>query len=178
MVVPPLKVFDEVTLTLGRKGLTQREAYVGEKVEGPGIELLKTMVDVHQRGGKAAGGGFYDYEGKKRSIWPGLSELVNETPEVTGCAYIGDRLMYAQIAEVGRVLDDGILRQRRDAEVGAIFGIGFAPGSGGPLAWMDQRGLDTIVATLDRLAADQGERYAPSQTLRTMAQRGERFFER
>ena len=86
--------------------------------------------------------------------------------------------MYAQIAEVGRVLDEGILRTKRDAEVGAIFGIGFAPGSGGPLAWMDTRGLDGVVSDLERLADKHGERFLPSETLRTMAQRGERFFER
>ncbi|MGB0589783.1 MAG: 3-hydroxyacyl-CoA dehydrogenase NAD-binding domain-containing protein [Myxococcota bacterium] len=178
MVVPPLKVFDEVTLTLGRKGLTQREAYLGESVDGPGIDLLKAMVDDHDRGGKAAGGGFYDYEGKKRTIWPGLKALVSPTPEVTGTPLIGDRLMYAQIAEVGRVLDDGILRKNRDAEVGAIFGIGFAPGSGGPLAWMDRRGLDTVVADLRRLAEAYGERFEPAQTLVTMADRGQRFFDK
>ena len=178
MVVPPLKVFDEVTLTLGRKGLTQREAYLGESVEGPGIDLLKSMVDEHQRAGKASGAGFYDYEGKKRRIWPGLSALVAPTPEVTGTELIGDRLMYAQIAEVGRVLDEGILRSKRDAEVGAIFGIGFAPGSGGPLAWMDRKGLSKVVADLERLAADHGERFKPASTLVNMADKGERFFER
>ena len=178
MVVPPLKVFDEVTLTLGRKGLVQREAYLGEPVEGPGIDLLKSMVDEHGRAGKAGGGGFYDYEGKKRRIWPGLKALITQTPDETGSELIGDRLMYAQIAEVGRVLDEGILRTHRDAEVGAIFGIGFAPGSGGPLAWMDRRGLERVVTDLDRLKGAYGERFKPAETLVSMAQKGERFFER
>jgi 3-hydroxyacyl-CoA dehydrogenase/enoyl-CoA hydratase/3-hydroxybutyryl-CoA epimerase len=89
---------------------------------------------------------------------------------------IGDRLIFGQLAEVGRCIEEGILRQWRDAEVAAIFGIGFAPGTGGPLALMDRIGLSNVVAKLDDMAGKHGERFAPSPALRRMAERGERFF--
>jgi 3-hydroxyacyl-CoA dehydrogenase/enoyl-CoA hydratase/3-hydroxybutyryl-CoA epimerase len=73
-------------------------------------------------------------------------------------------------------LDEGIVRNPRDAEVGAIFGVGFAPNTGGPLAWMDRQGLPALVAELRALAATHGERYAPAPLLVGMAERDERFF--
>ena len=77
MVVPPLKVFDEVSLTLGCHGIVQRERYVGKPVELDGL-VDKNLVET-RRGGKAAGGGFYDYQDKKRKIWTGLSQLITSS---------------------------------------------------------------------------------------------------
>ena len=57
------------------------------------------------------------------------------------------------------------------------MGVGFAPNTGGPLAWMDRRGVRAVVTALDALAAAHGPRYAPPASLRAMAETGERFFE-
>ncbi|MBL8784832.1 MAG: enoyl-CoA hydratase/isomerase family protein [Deltaproteobacteria bacterium] len=181
MVVPPLKVFDEVTLKLGHHGILQRERYLGQNVSDiPGVKLLKTLVEQHQRLGKAHGAGFYDYPqagAGERRIWPGLAALVAAKPAKTGIAYIADRLMYIQVLEVARCLEEGILRDKRDAEVGAIFGIGFAPSSGGPLAWMDRRGVANVVAKLDAFAAEDpasaaSARWKAPELLRKMAAAG------
>jgi len=82
-----------------------------------------------------------------------------------------------QCAEVARAMDEGILRQRRDAEVGAVFGIGFAPGSGGPLSLLDRIGLSAAVAAMDSLAERYGERYRPAAGLRAMAEKGEPYWD-
>lgn len=178
MVVSPLKVFDEVTLRLGLHGIVQREKYTGEDVsEVPGVKLLRSLVEEHGRVGKVAGKGFYSYDTSDRVIWPGLRELVTEKPAETGLAYLQDRLMYIQAAEVVRCLEEGILRDKRDAEVGAIFGIGFAPSSGGPLAWLDRRGIRAAVERLQALAASAGPRFSPPSLLVQMAERGERFWD-
>jgi 3-hydroxyacyl-CoA dehydrogenase/enoyl-CoA hydratase/3-hydroxybutyryl-CoA epimerase len=177
MVVAPLKVFDEVTLRLGYHGIAQRERFTGETVNGSGVQLLRTMVEDHGRIGKVAGKGFYDYEGRERRLWPGLKTLVSGTPARTGVDYIANRLMLAQCVEVARILEEGVLRSHRDAEVGAIFGIGFAPNSGGPLSWMDQRGLNRVVSDLEDLAEECGERFAPPAILKKMRDGQERFFD-
>jgi 3-hydroxyacyl-CoA dehydrogenase/enoyl-CoA hydratase/3-hydroxybutyryl-CoA epimerase len=176
MVVSPLKEFDEVTLTLGLHALSAREKFTGEPLRLSGLDLVRRMVEEHGRTGKAGGKGFYDYEGERR-IWPGLRELVTATPDETGVALLARRLMLVQAAEVARALDEGVLRHRRDAEVGAIFGTGFAPNTGGPLAWMDRQGLPALVAEMKLAAAKWGERYAPAPILVQMAERGERFFD-
>jgi len=183
MVVPPLKVFDEVTLRLGHHGILQRERYLGQNISDiAGVKLLRSLVEEHGRLGKAHGKGFYDYPaaaGGERSIWPGLRELVTAKPAQTGIDYIASRLMHVQVLEVVRCLEEGILREKRDAEVAAIFGIGFAPSSGGPLAWIDRRGAANVVKTLAAFAAEDathGARWNPPQLLTQMAASGERFW--
>ncbi|MBI5481438.1 MAG: enoyl-CoA hydratase/isomerase family protein [Deltaproteobacteria bacterium] len=177
MVVGPLQVFDEVTLTLVRKAAPQAKKY-GRAVEGPGIDLLIAMVDEHKRYGKAAGAGFYDYEaGKRKGLWPGLKALAKGTPTATGADVVGQRLLLAQCVEAARVMEEGILQRKRDAEVGAIFGLGFAPNTGGPLSCMDRMGIPTVVKELEALAAAYGPHFTPPKLLVAMAEKGERFFE-
>ncbi len=178
MVVPPLQVADEVSLSLAKHALQQGASYLGPEIlERPGPKLLAALFDAG-RPGKAGGAGFYDYkDGKRRGFWSGLSELSSGTPAETGVDVIAKRLMYAQLAETGRALEEGIVREHRDADVMSVFGIGFAPNTGGPLAMMDRIGLPALVAELDALAEAHGARYAPAPVLRRMAEAGERFFD-
>lgn len=181
MVVPPLQVFDEVTLSLGRKALEMGQRYLGKDLDFPGTRLVMKMVDQEKRYGKAAGAGFYDYEdGKRKGVWPGLSKLVESQPKAgeSSMELVRDRLMLIQIAEVARLMEAGIIREKRDAEVGAIFGIGFAPNTGGPLSYIDRKGARWVVDRLKELAAKYGERYTPAPMLVKMAERGEAFFEK
>jgi 3-hydroxyacyl-CoA dehydrogenase/enoyl-CoA hydratase/3-hydroxybutyryl-CoA epimerase len=176
MVVPPLQVFDEVTLTLGVKAMKQGRKYAKVAADLDGFALLETMVDTHGRGGKAAGAGFYEYEnGRRKRLWSGLSELTQSAPEQTGVDIIADRLLLAQANQAAHAVAEGVIRERRDAEVGAIFGIGFAPNTGGPLSWIDRRGVARTVADLDALAASAGPRFAPPEPMRQMAQDGETY---
>ena len=185
MVVGPLQVFDEVTLALGAHVLEDAIREVGEMIDIPGTRLVAAMVQAG-RLGKAHGAGFYDYkDGRRSGTWAGLSTLVGglglpavaaDPDPVAEARLLGRRLLLAQCAEVARRLDQGILLRHRDAEVGAIFGIGFAPNTGGPLALMDRIGLPELVAELDAMAAAWGPRFAPAPVLRHMAARGERFF--
>ncbi len=177
MVVPPLQVFDEVSLNLGRHAIEQGAEYKGREIlEAPGVKLVFALAEAG-RLGKIAGKGFYEYEnGKRQGLWPGLADLVAPPPAETGLELVRQRLMMAQVAEVGRCLDEGILRAPRDAEVGAILGIGFAPNTGGPLAWADRYGLPALVRDLDALAERHGDRFRPAETFRRMAAANERFF--
>ena len=171
MVMPPLKVFDEVTLTLGMHAFSTREEVTGSGVSAEGLDIVRSLVE-QGRTGKAAGAGFYDW--KTRRIWSGLKAYQRGTPAVSGVDHLQRRLMIAQAAEVGRVLQDGIIRDHRDVEVGAILGLGFAPNTGGPLAWMDRQ--PDLIAEMRGFAAEHGERYAPAQVLVEMAESGQRFW--
>lgn len=176
MVMPPLKVFDEVTLSLGAKAFTSRELVTGEKLDLPAIDLVLKLVE-QGRNGKIVGRGFYDWD--TRTIWPGLSELTAEAPAETGLEVIQERLMLAQLAELGRAFDEGILAgptAARDADIGAIFGLGFAPNTGGPCAYADRYGLPELVARLSELAAEHGDRFRPAAKFVAMAEAGERFY--
>jgi 3-hydroxyacyl-CoA dehydrogenase/enoyl-CoA hydratase/3-hydroxybutyryl-CoA epimerase len=180
MVVSPLKVFDEVTLSLAAHGFEMREKYDGKALDLPGVRLVRKMVEMG-RLGKQSGAGFYDYDQKPRRLWSGLSELCEGTRAAsdphTEMSEIQDRLMLAQVLEAIRCLDEGILRSTADGEIGAIFGVGFAPNTGGPFAWCDRQGAAEVARRLDALAEIHGERYQPPALLRTMADADERFFE-
>ena len=88
-----------------------------------------------------------------------------------------ERILLCMCAEAARSIEDGVIKNPRDAEVGAIFGIGFAPNTGGPLAWIDRQGVANVVAELDVLAEKFGSRFTPAPVLRRMAENNERFFE-
>jgi 3-hydroxyacyl-CoA dehydrogenase/enoyl-CoA hydratase/3-hydroxybutyryl-CoA epimerase len=183
MVVSPLKVFDEVTLTLAMHAIGTRDKWETKKgtpsgvTEWPGFKLVKALVE-QGRTGKGAGAGFYDYSAKPRRLWDGLKGLATGTPARTGFEYIQNRLMLAQALEAARCVEEGILRANRDAEIGAIFGLGFAPNTGGPLAYLDRFGLRNAVNTLDDLTRELGNRYAVPALMRKMAETNETFFEK
>ncbi len=180
MVVGPLQVFDEVTLSLVRHAMEAGKEYVGDKPDyAPGAELLCKLVDEHERHGKAAGKGFYDYEGgKRRGFWPGLGDLTPEVPAETGNELLGQRLLMMQCCEAVRCVEEGVIKRPRDAEVGGIFGIGFAPNTGGPLSYLDRMGIPEAVELLSTYADKYGPRYTPPKLLVDMAEKGETFFDK
>jgi len=178
MVVGPLQVFDEVTLSLGHHAITQGAEYLGNDItELAGVQLVFQLVEAGRKG-RSSGAGFYDYDakGKRKGLFGGLRELAKGEANAT-VDELANRLLLSQLAAVGRCFDAGILKEARDAEVGAILGIGFAPNTGGPLAFADRYGMQRLVDDLDAMAAEHGVRWAPAQRFRDMAAKGERFFE-
>jgi len=115
--------------------------------------------------GKAKGGGFYRYSGKRRSANPRVRELVG-VPARKVDEDIAERLTLALVNEAAHCLDEGVLRSPAEGDLGAVLGFGFPPFFGGPFRYADTLG-DGVVASLERLAAAHGERFAPADALRT-----------
>ncbi len=90
---------------------------------------------------------------------------------------IVDRLFFPMLIEATRVLEEGIVREPGDVDMGLILGIGFPPFRGGILRWCDTVGAGNIV---DRLAkyAPLGKRYEPTASLLELAKGGETFYPR
>lgn len=183
MVVPPLQVFDEVTLSLGRHVLDQAEQYTGSVLPGARA-VLEAMVDVESRLGRAAGAGFYSYEGGRRAgLWAGLGGMLDGAlgqGRACGGASVDElveRILLVQAVEAVRTRESGVLRRPQDGDVGAILGIGYAPNTGGPFVHLDRIGIPRAVARLDTLADAHGERYRAPGLLRDMAAAGEGFYE-
>ena len=181
MPVGPLAVNDEVGLDLSYKVGQQTRADLGDAYKpGPADAVISKMHELGRQGRKNAKG-FYVYpEGGKKSLWPELSVTVaggraevQPTP-----AQVKERLLYRQLVECARCFAEGVLETPEDGDLGAIFGWGFAPFTGGPFSHMDTLGLANVVATLDRLAQAHGERFSPPQLLRDMAAAGETFYGR
>jgi len=88
---------------------------------------------------------------------------------------VRDRLFYIQALETVRILDEGVLLAVADANLGSIFGIGFAPWTGGTLQFVNSVGPAAFVERADFLADTYGERFRPPASLREMAAKGERY---
>jgi 3-hydroxyacyl-CoA dehydrogenase/enoyl-CoA hydratase/3-hydroxybutyryl-CoA epimerase len=139
------------------------------------------MVVKLARHGRKNGKGFYDYPDKgPKTLWPGLAELQPEhvDPDTLDIAEMKQRFLVVQAVEAARTVEDGVITDPREADVGSIIGFGFAPFTGGALSYIDFMGTKNFVALCDRLTAKYGERFAVPALLREMAQKGETFYGR
>ncbi len=178
MPVGPLALADEVSLELIAKVARQSRADLGSAyVEAASTPVLRLMVERLDRLGKKTGRRFYDYPAAARKhLWPGLAEHFPVRPEQPDVAEIVERLILIQSLEAARCLAEGVLLRPMDGDVGAILGWGYPPFRGGPLAWIQTMGIDEFVAACERLVDRHGPRFAPPQSLRDMANKGEKFY--
>ena len=146
----------------------------------------KSGIDVmfeNDRYGQKNGKGFYAYEedkrGKQKKVvdeetYKLLEPIVKEQKELTDEDIIA-RMMIPLCMETVRCLEDGIVEEPADADMGLIYGIGFPPFRGGALRYIDDMGVDKFVELADKYA-DLGPLYHPTEKLREMAKNGEKFF--
>ena len=88
------------------------------------------MVDKHGRFGRKNGKGFYDYPAKpaKKKLWPGLKDLYPQLePEKVDYEELKQRFLVTIALEAARVMEEGIVTDPREADVGSILAFGFAP---------------------------------------------------
>ena len=78
--------------------------------------------------------------------------------------------------EAAMCLEEGVIRNPRDGDIGAIFGIGFPPFLGGPFRYMDTLGLDHLVQRLEHYASTYSDKYKPAQILLDMKAENKTFY--
>jgi 3-hydroxyacyl-CoA dehydrogenase / enoyl-CoA hydratase / 3-hydroxybutyryl-CoA epimerase len=176
MPLPPLALSDAVALDLIHQINMQAARDLGEAYRlTPGYAMVGRLVEELGRHGKKAEKGFYDYrkDGSKQ-LWPGLHEMASEgAVQSAGIDDLRDRLLAAQALETVRCLDEGVITDPSEADVGALLGWGFAPWTGGPLSYIDSQGLPSFVARCDELAERySSERLRPPDILRRIAADG------
>ncbi|WP_448212692.1 3-hydroxyacyl-CoA dehydrogenase NAD-binding domain-containing protein [Colwellia sp. MEBiC06753] len=177
--VGPLAVTDEVSMTLIDKIRKQTEldlAAEGKPIEmHPGDEIIEAML-ASDRPGKLSGSGYYDYPSDApKSLWPDLQSRFKTAADSIPLNDIKDRLLYVMALETVRCYEEGVLRSVGDANIGAIFGIGYPQWTGGTLQFINACGVDNFVIRTLELAEKYGERFLPTDRLREMAANGERF---
>jgi 3-hydroxyacyl-CoA dehydrogenase/enoyl-CoA hydratase/3-hydroxybutyryl-CoA epimerase len=182
MPVGPLALNDEVAVDLAWKILKATEADLGPKAVDPRQKaLLQEMVEKRGRLGRKNGKGFYDYpaDGPKR-LWPGLTDLQPKKldPDKLDVAELKARLLAMQALETARCIEEGVLVDMREADVGSILGFGFAPFAGGTISYIDGMGTKAFVDLCGRLAKTYGDRFRPCKLLVDMARKNEKFYSR
>ena len=182
MPMPPLALQDEVSLSLSlhiaeqtRKDLVAEGRTVPAH---PAQAVLENIGATQGRIGKKAGKGFYDYNGKDKSLWPELTRLYPPQAHQPAQQELVDRLLYIQANEAARCFEEGVVRSVADTNIGSIFGWGFAPNQGGALQFINAVGAKRFVERARELARAHGSRFEPAAIVVKMAQEGGRFEDR
>jgi 3-hydroxyacyl-CoA dehydrogenase / enoyl-CoA hydratase / 3-hydroxybutyryl-CoA epimerase len=163
MMTQPLLVLDQVSLSLSRSIVADREIAAGgaaNRTAGDGVIIR--MVDEFGRLGRAAGAGFYDYaDGKRLALWPGLSEAFGPGRDIP-FQDLRDRYLFRVALEVAACLEEGIVESAATANIGSVMG-GFPAGTGGALSFINtyNGGPAGFVARARELAAAYGDRFLP-----------------
>jgi 3-hydroxyacyl-CoA dehydrogenase/enoyl-CoA hydratase/3-hydroxybutyryl-CoA epimerase/3-hydroxyacyl-CoA dehydrogenase/enoyl-CoA hydratase/3-hydroxybutyryl-CoA epimerase/enoyl-CoA isomerase len=178
MPLGPIELYDMVGLdTAFYAGRTMWEAFPERITASP---ILPMLVKAGRLGQKS-GAGFFSYANRKRQPEPdpALPKLLAPYIESSAKAPSQDltaRLFLPMLLEATRVLQDHIVRDPRDIDLGLIFGLGFPPFRGGLLFWADSVGAPRIVEMLKPLEAI-GERMRPTPLLLDLAKRNGKFYE-
>jgi len=179
MPLGPLQLVDETSLDLGAKIAKATRAAMGDDYPDGDVDKVVFWMVEEGRLGRKAGAGFYDYDekGKRTGLWPGLGEKFAQAETQPDLITVQHRLMFVQALEAVRALEQGVLTDIREGDVGAILGWGFAPWSGGPFSWLDMLGAGFAVEVCDRLETECGARFRAPQMLRDMAGTDTRFYD-
>jgi len=182
MPVGPLALTDETAVDLAQKIMKQTIRDLGEKAVDPEqMKLINTMVDDHGRFGRKNGKGFYDYPAKpaKKKLWPGLKDLYKQrNPDKIDFEELKARFLVVIALEAARVMEEGIVTDPREADVGSILAFGFAPYTGGTLSYIDGIGAAKFVKLAKSLQKKYGAEFKAPKLLINMAEKGETFYQR
>ena len=180
MPLGPLQLTDETSIDLGVKIAKATKAAMGADYPNDDVdEVLFWMFDQGRMGRKSSSGFYaYDEKGKRTGLWDGLSAKYPVADEQPDLIDVQHRLLFAQTLEAVRALEEGVLEDIREGDVGAILGWGFAPWSGGPFSWLDILGTPYAADRCDELAETFGDRFATPALLREMANKNQTFYKR
>jgi 3-hydroxyacyl-CoA dehydrogenase / enoyl-CoA hydratase / 3-hydroxybutyryl-CoA epimerase len=180
MPLGPLQLVDETSIDLGVKIAKATKQAMGAGYPDEAVDKVLFWLADQGRLGRKSKSGFYAYDdkGDRLGLWEGLEAhypLDKAQPSLTDVQH---RLLFAQVLEAVRALEEGVLTDIREGDVGAILGWGFAPWSGGPFSWLDIIGAARAVEICRGLTAQFGPRFHAPALLREMAEKDETFYGR
>ena len=180
MPLGPLQLVDETSIDLGVKIAKATKAAMGDDYPDEVVDHVLFWMADQGRLGKKANAGFYAYsdKGERLGLWEELEHKYPQDKMQPSLADVQHRLLFAQVLEAVRALEEGVLTDIREGDVGAILGWGFAPWSGGPFSWLDIIGAGRAVEICRGLSAQFGPRFHAPALLREMAEKGETFYGR
>ena len=176
--VGPIQLLDDTGIDVQSRIAEGLHGAFGARMTSPGA--LATLV-ADDRRGRSNGRGIYRYgsraPGARRAIDPAAYELLGVEPKKKlPVEEIQLRCALAMVNEAVRCVGDGVLRDPRDGDVGAIFGAGFPRFRGGPFRYVDTIGAGDVHRRIQTYADRFGDRWRPAPLLVQMAKKGERFF--
>ena len=178
--VGPIQLVDETSIDLGAKIARATKAAMGQNYPDDCVDEVIFWMEKIGRLGRKSKAGFFDYDdkGKRTGYWSGLKEKYPYSTKQPSLLDVQHRLMFVQVLEAVRALEEGVLMDIREGDVGAILGWGFAPWSGGPLSWLDILGTAYATERCEELCSIYGNRFKPPSLLIEMGKTGEEFYSR
>lgn len=178
--VGPIQLGDETSIDLATKIMRATKAAMGNEYPASEADNLIVWMEDEGRLGRKAKAGYFDYDekGKRLGYWQGVHDRYPKAEVQPDLQEVQDRLMFVQVLEAVRALEEGVLMDLREGDVGAILGWGFAPWSGGPFSWLDMIGTPYAAERCDQLEAKFGPRFKCPDLLREMAAKGQSFYGR
>lgn len=176
--VGPFALLDEVGLDVAAHAGEVVRAGTGHRLEAPAL-FERMLAD--GRLGRKSGRGFYLYEAggqKGKRVDEALTALLGWRKGEIAAAELVDRCWLQMLNETARCMEEKIIENPADVDLGVIFGFGFPPFRGGLLREADRRGLPWVVDRLEAFAARHGDRLVPAPLLRDLAARGATFYGR
>jgi 3-hydroxyacyl-CoA dehydrogenase/enoyl-CoA hydratase/3-hydroxybutyryl-CoA epimerase len=174
--VGAFKLLDEVGIDVGTKIIPILKAQFGERFSAP--DAFEKLLQ-NDRKGKKNLSGFYDYKGKEKGkeVDKTVYELLGISPVTKYTdATVVERCVLLMLNEAAKCLEENVIRNPRDGDIGAIFGIGFPPFLGGPFRYMDELGMEHLVGRLEYYATAYNEKYAAADILVSMHKNNKTFY--
>jgi 3-hydroxyacyl-CoA dehydrogenase/enoyl-CoA hydratase/3-hydroxybutyryl-CoA epimerase/3-hydroxyacyl-CoA dehydrogenase/enoyl-CoA hydratase/3-hydroxybutyryl-CoA epimerase/enoyl-CoA isomerase len=183
MPMGPFTLYDVVGIDVAvHAGRTMADAFPERVVPASIVDVLFKRGRIGQKAGK----GFFDYAPSKGGKPPRGVESPEVTQLITECRSgadrkfskeeLTDRLFLPMLVEATRVLEDKIVPNVRDVDLGLILGIGFPPFRGGLFFWADQIGPAKIVEKLQKYAS-LGKRFEPTALLTSLVASNANFYD-
>ncbi|MEC3948215.1 3-hydroxyacyl-CoA dehydrogenase NAD-binding domain-containing protein [Sphingobium sp. HWE2-09] len=147
-------------------------------------DFVEQMV-AQGRLGQKTGSGWYLYDEKRKaSPNPQTDAMIAAHADRHGLTLrdVGEkeieaRLLYAMVNEGAKLLGEGVAARPQEIDVAMVNGLGWPGYTGGPMFWADQIGLDTLLATIERFRAEQGDAYwTPAPLLVQYVAEGRGFY--
>ncbi|XP_050426039.1 trifunctional enzyme subunit alpha, mitochondrial [Adelges cooleyi] len=161
---------DEVGVDVGFHIATDLSKAFGARLDGGDLKFVKSMVDGGFLGRKS-GSGYFVYKANSKSR-PENDEVISLLEkfkmEPKGEQTVENqqlRMVSRFVNEAVLCLEESILNSPVDGDIGAVFGLGFPPFSGGPFRWVDWYGADKLVAKMQTFQNDYGAPFQPCQLL-------------
>jgi 3-hydroxyacyl-CoA dehydrogenase / enoyl-CoA hydratase / 3-hydroxybutyryl-CoA epimerase len=153
MPMGPAELADRVGLDIAASVGEELKARINRPLPGT-PDWLRKKLDAGHLGVKS-GKGIYDYDDKGK---PKKAKLEDEPDQA-----MTDRLILPMLDACAAVLREGVVEDEELVDGAMIFGTGFAPFRGGPVHYARTRGIDEVVAALERLAGTYGDRFRPDE---------------
>jgi 3-hydroxyacyl-CoA dehydrogenase/enoyl-CoA hydratase/3-hydroxybutyryl-CoA epimerase len=175
MPMGPVALFDQVGIDVAAKVAGVLGAAFPQQELRP--DLLQRLLEAGRKGNKS-GLGFYRHPARgpavvDRRVYALIGTDGHAQPPAED---LQDRLILPMVNEACRILDEKVVRQASDVDIGMIFGAGFPAFRGGLLRHADSLGARAVAEHLMRLADKYGPHLRPGDALMERATRGERFY--